>query len=192
MATPIIIGIAGPAGCGKDTVAAHLARQHEFEHESFAAPLRRMVQSLIFPAKCRWEDRAWKESPLPRLGLSPRRLLQTLGTEWGRSLQHDFWLRIAAERMAHLTAVALGNNEAPCVVWSDVRFENEAQWIRKQGGQVWHLRRAHARRVESHVSETGLLRPKNEVLIHNNGTPEQLFEVVDGLVEALFTDREAL
>jgi len=74
-----------------------------------------------------------KEEPIDGLGVSPRYLMQTLGTEWGRDTIHpDLWLR-AAER--HLEII-----NGPVVV-PDIRMGNEAAWIRQQDGFVWHVRR---------------------------------------------------
>jgi hypothetical protein len=42
------------------------------------------------------------------------------------------------------------------VVITDVRFDNEALWIRKQGGWVIELIRDKAAAVNDHVSEAGL------------------------------------
>ena len=177
MPNPVIIGLTGCAGSGKDTAA-------------FANPLRRMVQSLIFPTPIQWQNRAWKEASLPHLGFSPRQLLQTLGTEWGRALDPGFWLKHADMEMARMLITPDGI--VPCIVWTDVRFENEAAWIRAQGGQVWHLERSSAAPVAAHVSEFGITPLANEPRIDNSGTVDELYERLDGQMEKIYADWDAL
>jgi len=124
-----LIGLTGPAGSGKDTVADLLCSQHGFVQIAFADPLRDGIKAM-FPwiTDTHLTDRALKEAPLAELGKSPRQILQTLGTEWGRDLIHpEIWLIAATHRLAKLRA------SSPClhiagVVVSDVRFENEADW----------------------------------------------------------------
>jgi hypothetical protein len=43
----MIIGLAGEKGCGKDTVAAYLVKNYEFERRAFADPLKRSVAALL-------------------------------------------------------------------------------------------------------------------------------------------------
>lgn len=164
----MLFGIAGPARSGKDTVADFIIALRGGRRYSFADPIRNMLKAIgIDMNQPYWQAR--KEQPIPILGVSPRRMMQTLGTEWGRQLIHpDLWLIIAeGER-------ALSKDE-PMVI-SDVRFENEAAWIRNSGGRMIHVTRANAAKIEPHASENGVGREPQDVVIENNGTLEQLYE----------------
>lgn len=148
---PLIIGLAGRAGVGKDTAAAWLFGRHGFERYAFADPLRSMLGQLLADAGVDpgyLYESAAKELVIPELGVSARQLMQTLGTEWGRSLRPDFWLRMAE--------LALGLPDAPVhdrIVISDVRFPDEAAWIKARGGFVLRIERPTAPGVRAHVSE---------------------------------------
>ena len=83
----LLIGLAGAARSGKSTAAAELAAQHGFIHYAFAQPLKAMLAEGLNLSAAQLEG-AEKEAPLPWLGKSPRELLQTLGSEWGRKLVH--------------------------------------------------------------------------------------------------------
>jgi hypothetical protein len=81
-----VIGIAGRARAGKSTAAELLLRIGAGRYlYSFADPIRAMLKAgldidLDSPY---WQMR--KEDPLSDFGgHSPRSLMQTLGTEWGR------------------------------------------------------------------------------------------------------------
>ena len=105
--------------------------------------------------------------------------IQSLGTEWGRALRADFWLR-AAE-------LALGLPDAPIhdrIVITDVRFANEAAWIGAHGGLVVRVQRDSGP-VAAHVSEQEVDTIVPWALLHNDGSLQSLHHQVDVLVGKL-------
>lgn len=177
MSKSLLIGLTGYADTGKDTVREILEDLHGFGGFAFADPIRDMLRELLTGSgiddAC-MDDRALKEAVIPVLGVSYRQLAQTLGTEWGRSLQPDFWLRIASACVADLELSGYRN-----VVVSDVRFANEADWVRSRGGVIWRVQREQAAPVNPHISESGVDLIEFDWTINNNGTLDDLREVVD-------------
>lgn len=174
MMTRTLIGLAGKAGAGKDSAADTLCRTFCFHRHSFAAPLKSMAKELGL-TDAQLHDPALKEAPIDWLdGITPRRILQTLGTDWGRAMIHpDIWLRIA-ERTIRITFGDL--------VITDVRFDNEARLIRALGGQIWHIHRTCTTAVPEHVSEAGIQTDIADIHIHNNGTLADLYDAVVNLI----------
>lgn len=162
-----IIGLAGQAGSGKDTVRNILELSHDFAGLAFAEPIRAMVRELLTSNGCSDDyitNRELKETPIPGLGVSARHMMQTLGTEWARKcLAEDFWLKLAATYMADLR----GQGYRQFVI-SDVRFANEAEWVRAQGGEVWMIERPGLQPVRQHVSECVQFRV--DQVLRNDGT----------------------
>ena len=175
---PIIIGLAGPAGSGKDTVRQMLESDHAFSGLAFADPIRSMVSELLsyVDAEHYAQDRALKEEHVPRLNASDRELAQTLGTEWGRSIEPEFWLRIASARLDALQDQGLRH-----FVISDVRFLNEAAWIKLLGGEVWRVERPSAEPVRQHASEL-ISHITPDRIIDNSGTVEELWKFVNAVL----------
>lgn len=169
-AKPTLIGIAGPKRAGKDTLAFGLAAVLDMPRDSFAAPLRRFVAELLGWSLDELEAR--KEDPIPWLdGITPRHMMQTVGTEWGRDMIHgELWVRSLLHRMA-------GGG-----VISDVRFENEAKAILESGGVVIQIDRPGAGQGDAHVSEKPLDSQYISIRITNNGTRGDL---LDKALEAL-------
>lgn len=168
---PQLIGLSGYAGSGKDTVREHL-QNLGYIGFAFADPIRGMLRELLTSNGIDsgyMDDRALKEAVIPVLGVSYRHMAQTLGTEWGRSLQDDFWLRLSGAYMADMQ----DDGETQFVI-SDVRFLNEAQWIRDRGGVIWYVERSSAVPVRPHVSESEIGRLTCDRLLHNNGTLDEL------------------
>jgi len=96
---PLLFGLAGIARSGKDTAAQHLVTQHGFHSYAFADPLRDGLMHILNLSPCDFEGEQ-KEQVLPWLGRSPRYLMQTLGTEWGRDTVHpELWLLLAAQNL---------------------------------------------------------------------------------------------
>lgn len=164
MPRPPVIGLAGRARVGKDTAASFLLAAIGGYRYSFADPMRGMLLQLgIDMNDPYWIER--KEDIIPALGRSPRYLMQTLGTEWGRNLVHpQLWLLLAQQRLLQ---------NGPGMIVTDVRFENEADWVRSQGGRVVHILRDDATKVEEHASEAGVAVADDDLIIHNNGNLEE-------------------
>jgi len=164
-----IIGLTGPARSGKDTAAAVLSNQGWRQYR-FAGPLKSAVQTM-FGLTDDHTDGDLKESPIDWLdGVTPRQIMQTLGTEWGRDCIHtDLWLRVA-DRALERTS----DHGYPGIVISDVRFDNEAEFVRERGGSVVHIRRESAGSVNAHSSESGVTFDAADCLIDNDGTIHEL------------------
>lgn len=179
---PLLIGITGRAGAGKSTVAAYLEREYGCEELAFADPLVNMLAALFDTAdvpSCYLTERALKEQPTP-LGPSYRRLMQTLGTEWGRDIVgRDFWVGIARRRLD----VRFLHGQP--VVFSDVRFHNEAVLIKERGGTVIRVLREQAALIHPHVSESQMDGISVDFELHNHGSLATLHDQVDRVVDAI-------
>lgn len=147
-----LIGIAGKAGAGKDTLAMALEEHAKFTTQSFAWPLKMGLAAMFNFVESDWYDRDWKERPLEGVGISPRRLAQTIGTDWGRRLDGDIWVK-AAQR-------SIEAHSDTRIVIPDVRFENEARFIREHGTLLHVLRDSNSLTdafAAQHESEAGVL-----------------------------------
>jgi hypothetical protein len=171
----MLIGLCGPAGAGKNTVAELLVDSDRcsFHQMAFADPLYECISAITGISVAGLQKRDVKEAVIPWLGKSPRQMLQSMGTEWGRdSIHPEIWVRIAMERaIPHL---ATGRS----VVVTDVRFDNEAQTIINAGGEVWKVTRAGWRCLDAgtaaHQSEAGVSGHLIARTIDNSGSLDDL------------------
>lgn len=177
----LIVGLAGAAGCGKDTVGEILKEEHGFYLTSFAFPIKRMVTQLLGHDVDKWHDREWRETPVPILGVTPRYMAQSLGTEWGRHcISPSIWLDLCLESIAEELV------DDSKVAITDVRFENEATKIRAlEGGQIVHVTRSNLVGVGEvgHASEVGLMGYAGDRFVDNDGDLADLKERVHWLIE---------
>ena len=177
MTKPLLIGLTGLAGSGKDTVRECLEVRHGMNGIAFADPIRDMLGALLESCGISDEwmtERHLKEKDIPELGASYRKMAQLLGTEWGRSIDPNFWLKIAEAKVGFINKVDLSG-----VVISDVRFPNEAAWIQSQGGMIWKVIRPGVEAVRSHASEDLVNSLPYDYVIYNRGSIGDLDEVVD-------------
>lgn len=173
---PILIGLTGRARSGKTTAAEHLAQTYLLEQYAFADPLRDGLMAIFNLDPTDFEgDR--KEQPLGWLDCSPRQLMQSMGTEWARNTVHpDVWVKLAEQNLEYMTK-ALG--AVLGFVVSDVRFENEADLIRRRGGTVIHILRPNALAVNPHISEAGIAANSADLTLPNYGTVEGFLRSLD-------------
>jgi hypothetical protein len=208
----MIVGILGSIGSGKNTVASHLVSDAGFKSDSFASALKDAC-SVIFG----WprdllegdtkESRDWRNCVdswwAEKLGIedfSPRLALQNVGTNVLRSHFHDdIWLLSFENRIRNVP----GN-----YVISDVRFPNEIDFVRRQGGILIKVSRGDtpiwadtailanngnsiAQRIMSetyadiHYSEWAWMGSTADFEICNNGTLDELKNQVNSILQKI-------
>lgn len=178
----MLIGLHGKARSGKDTAAIYLAQRFGFEVYSFANPIKTGLKAMFGLTDAQLEDED-KDKLINEIGKTPRELMQTLGTEWGRqTINHDIWLWGLEKQFAHFRVYAAKNKLQFLPLIKDVRFENEADWVRGQGGLIIHIQRNNARPVRSHVSEAGVAVQAGDVVISNNDSLTQFYQKLTDIV----------
>ena len=192
---PNLIGISGKMGSGKDTLSIvinYLAdkfapesiadweqpvSEFTYVNKKYSEKLKYMVCFLLGCSRSDLEDREFKEKELGEEwdGLTPRKLLQLLGTEAGRHIIHpNIWVNAL---FADYVCDDCGQQECPTDeedtgqmihrsfpdwIVTDVRFPNEAEAIKDRGGILIRINRPQyldnglVIRKDEHLSETAL------------------------------------
>lgn len=184
-APPYLVGLAGPAGVGKTSVAQALCVLSNlrsvalpaFTRQRFAGPIKDMLSGLCLTRA--QLDGAEKEAPCDLLGgKTPRWAMRSLG-DWGRNNDPDFWVRPAVCEAERYLLAGFG------VVLDDVRFANEAAAIIDLGGIIVQLSREGAAPSTMHASEAGLNPRLITYRVPNDQTPADAAVVI----AKLLTDR---
>jgi hypothetical protein len=119
-------------------------------------------------------ERELKERDIPAIGASYRKMAQMLGTEWGREIDPNFWLKITEAKVKYINEIDSG-----AIVISDVRFPNEAAWVQSQGGMIWKIIRPGVESVREHASEALVNQLPYDWVIDNRGSIADLGDAVD-------------
>lgn len=167
-----IIGITGRAGAGKDTVANLLMDHHGFQRLAMADKIKDGCAAMFGIERALFDDRDQKEVVIPWLGKSPRQLAQLAGTEFGRNLiADDVWLRVAGKGLV----------DGVRYVLPDVRFENEAAFVRAHGGVILHIIRpgTESGTSSAHSSENGIaMADGDRVVLNDEGLDSLLYKAM--------------
>ncbi|OCX70988.1 hypothetical protein A6M27_14280 [Acidithiobacillus thiooxidans] len=180
---PIIIGLSGAPGAGKDTVADML----DMKKLSFSDLIyQEVAQAYGLSSVDYLKDRSNKDNPIALNGMAvipemadaltaahftspvtPRMALQAWG-DYRRSQDPDYFIRSIREQ-AH----------GKSVVISDVRTPAEVDLIEELGGIMVRIRHDEAEKVfHNHPLETALSGYQMHYEIQNNGTLDDLREKV--------------
>lgn len=175
------IGLSGYARSGKDTVGEFLIANHGFKRVSFADPMREALE-LLNPSiefhgywtnlqtalgAVGWEQLKSESSEI-------RPLLQRFGTEVGREMfGQNFWVDLAISRIP----------DGSKVVFTDVRFPNEADAVSVLGGEVWRIERPGTKAANAHISETALDSYGFDLIIWNDADLSHLYATVEAQME---------
>lgn len=138
-----VIGIMGPLGAGKSTVAKLLVEKHEVHRMRMAGPLKQMLKDLLLRRGVsvtdveRMIEGDMKQDPSAMFsGQSPRWAMQSLGTEWARKcISPNFWVECIIDQIEAIEKL----NPNIVIVIDDIRFPNEVKMIEDMGGEIWRV-----------------------------------------------------
>jgi cytidylate kinase len=199
----LVIGIHGPIGSGKSTIAERLSSRWGVRRLSFAGALKRAVAFMIaaeeimrsLPAvsmdyndimnssNYRHHFEAMHDVEMKK---RYRLIMQGYGTDLRRGEDSETWVRIMRDEISqtcrHNGVIAQLTNQANTVVIDDVRFPNEASMVASMGGKLIRVRRGGTVGSAPHESEAHLNDLPFDFTIDNNTTVNALHAAVDEVV----------
>lgn len=180
-----LIGIGTFQRSGKDTAASFLTGDIGFERLSFADPVREALRTL--DPVVGWDEEKrkvvrWAElydacgyeeaKDHPVYGKEFRRVMIFLGTNVAREQwKGTFWVDLLVEKM-RARREATGQS---AFVIPDMRFPNEAEWVRSVGGTTVQVNRAG---IGATQHEPGIPDHLIDYQIENDSTIEALGEKI--------------
>ena len=159
----LLIGFVGRKRTGKDTLARFvLEMRPEFTVMSFADPLKQACKHAYHLTDDQLEET--KDVIDPRWGMSPRDMMRSIGTKYFRTEDPNHWTKNLGFRMKGIDHVVI----------SDVRFHNEARFVKENGGILVHVSRETEGDNDDHVSESTSDDIPCDYSMCNNGSLEDL------------------
>jgi hypothetical protein len=169
-----IVGFVGTKGVGKDTAANVLVFRHGFVRRKFAQPIKEACGIIFQLPQDHFENDSHKERVNARHGISPRQMMQMLGTDmFRRMVDVDFWIH-------HFQDWCADQPDDTKVVVTDLRFQNEIDAVKRLGGLVVCIKRqggeGRHRSIDNHITESGIEFLKGvDVYVENDGSVEDLW-----------------
>lgn len=182
---PILIGLHGPTGVGKDTIAKIGLRIAYAHRLAFGDALKQTCKAA-FGLTEEWLQDDHKTIKHPFWNITPREMFQAVGQLFRANFGDDYWVKRLQPDYDRL-----------CVDWpthpiivTDVRFNGantEANWVRANGGVIVHVRGPQRRPDVNaqHVSNTEIAVQKDDLTLINDGSLSRLQERVRILIESL-------
>lgn len=183
-----IVGITGRKRHGKDTIGDYLVSLG-YVKLSFATPLKESCRAIFnFSNEQLYGDE--KENIDPRWGVSPRMVLQYVGTDMYRKMMQnimkdigeDFWIKCMDVQINDI----LKNKPNAKIVICDCRFPNEIDYVSKKKGLTIRVTRNFSNKenkeIDVHESEKLIDTLKVDHDVTNNSCLEDLYKKIDALM----------
>lgn len=170
----MLIGIAGKKNVGKDTFARMLTTMLRGQdwpvfEAAFGNEVKRIAIALSGLPRRYFYDQSLKEVAVTGFKHTPREMMTGISDALRPLFGNDLFIRPVARQWGE----EFRGEPKMALLVTDVRYENEASWIRKQGGVIIHIHRDTGFESD-HESEQGIAPLPGEVVIVNDGTLEDL------------------
>ena len=175
-----LIGITGKKFSGKSTLAAMICEEYKAVELAFANPLKEICAKAFSVPLVFFHDAGLKEKTIAELGVSPRQMLQTIGMFF-RDIKavhlpelaiDNPWVYNVEKEIKYIRAQS---EDVKIIVVSDVRFQDEYDMIKKNGGRIIRVvRRMLDSEENPHISETYMKNFISDITIENNDSLSDL------------------
>lgn len=175
-----LIGLSGAIGAGKSAVGRHLFDSYGYKEVTFK---KEFVIKILSSLGIEWGhqdyemyinifyDRELKDKPNELLnGKTPRQVMFSF-SDWARSIDPYVFIKPVEQKIQKFIYQLEGR-----LVISDIKFDNEAEMIKRHGGLIWHIERKNnpfSVKTE-HESEHGIDDKYIDRIIWNDGDMDQL------------------
>lgn len=174
----MLIGLHGKPRSGKDTVAAYLIKKFNLLRYGSSVPVKDTVATMFGVPREYFDDDKMKDQVDPFWNMTYRQMAQKVGKECSRDVfGENFWLRFIERKLTEIQHQGYYNG----MILADIRYANEAEWVKQQGGKVIYIIRDNLP-VSSggdHAAEQGLSLDLASVVVYNNSTIEELYKKID-------------
>lgn len=173
----MILAFTGHKYSGKNTVATiveelvgQTSTVRRRRQIAFADPLKKIAADL-YDLSHRQLHGDLKEVVDERWGVTPRFIMQQLGSEVVRRIHSETWIRYLFRTIREIEDQTRHYNDEMLWLITDVRLQNEARAVRDAGGFIWRVERPSlGPSTDSHESETELRSIETNETIVNDST----------------------
>lgn len=181
-----IIGIIGRKRHGKDSVGNFLVNNHNFIRLGYADNLKECCRA-VFGFNNEQLYGNLKETTDKYWNITPRKIFEFVGTDLFRNQIHtilpnvssNIWIKSLERKIINL--VENNNNNKLNIVFTDVRFQNEIDFIKSHNGIIIKVVRPNIVSDSNHESETNCDNFKFDYEIINDSTINELNNKINNI-----------
>lgn len=167
-----MFGFVGKKHVGKDTACDYFVSKYGFEKHSFAHPLKICAQYLFNFSDNQLHTEN-KDEIDSKWNIKPRTVFQQFGSLVKSLAGDDYFLK----------RMELNFDTCKSIVISDVRFQNEIDYIKSKGGIIVKIERPELTNIDLHESETSVDSVTGiDFHVINRGGLEDFYAKLDTLV----------
>lgn len=165
-----LVGISGLARSGKDVAGEIILGNlgEGWSRGAFADIPKEMLFVMGVDTKC-----ANKDGEDEYYQYNIRHLMQSLGTDWGRNIDNDIWIKAFKKK-----------NPTGNFVITDVRMENEADFVRDNGGVIIHVK-GRGGIKGNHQSEAGIEIKRGDLIVFNDSDLANFEKEINNICKTL-------
>lgn len=188
-----VLGLAGYARSGKDTVAEIIKKYRQGVYlYAFADPMKLAArEALGIPMRDLKGEGIDRDTEITRYGCTIRHILESIG-RWGRhDISPDVWILRAEQELMMDSSISesFRGGDHDLFVVTDVRMKKEVEWVKSKGGVVLEIVRPDAKKVSESETEAGEWEGLSDFIIANDGTLEDLEWKVADFFQQVFDKR---
>jgi len=187
-----LIAICGARRSGKDTICKRAAEMHGYKHMKISQPLKDAIK-ILFGFTNEQMETDEKEQPDPNWNISPRQVMQYVGTDVFQydiqaqipGIGREFWVRSFYQSM-------LQQPETSNIILSDLRFMHEYQFFKNKGIHISVIKvvrgassTVYDDAVDGHISEKEFHIIPYDAVIMNDSSIEALDQSVDEIINRM-------
>jgi len=164
----------------------YLIEKYGFQRYAFGDPVKEVCRHLFgFNDEQLYGS---QKEDMTLIGITPREAFQKIGTNFGRQQIHDLfptlnikhgqlWIHAFHSFIENSKDSPLQNTK---YVITDVRFENEAEAIRVQGGKIIYIDSLYSNKEDTHESEQ--INVSYDYVLVNDGSKEDAYKKLDDIL----------
>jgi dephospho-CoA kinase len=180
---PRIIALCGARRTGKDTVANYLVSRYGYEHIKFTTPLKEVCK-ILFQFTDEQLETDKKELVDEKWGVSPRQVMQFLGTEVFQYKIQELLPQVGRLFWANSLMVRMSQAPEKRYVISDMRFLHEHKALGCLDMLTIKIssNRVQQNSTDQHLSECEHRNIQEDMHLQNDGTKEELYDKIDSVL----------
>lgn len=184
-----IVVFVGNKFCGKNTAGSYIKEKYGYKEYAFASPMKEGIKAMFGMTEDQVNGNL-KETIDERYGVTPRQLLQDIGTDWaqfGLCERYEGYRNVVGRKLWVNRFIDVFKKTTDNYVITDCRFQHEVDSLLAiKDAKVLIVKIERQENTDGHLSEKEIatIRPIH-YKVSNYGTLDALHNQLDSIINTL-------